>query len=583
MKKALISIGIGRNSGTLPLLKGAVQDARDMHAWGAQQGFDCTLLVDDEDKVLTADAYEAFRQYLDAGTYSQIVVYFSGHGILQAPDCELWLMSTAPGNPNEVINLRGSLTNARSSGLEHVVFISDACRSLPTSLSQAAVGPGATLLPYLDLASPSPALDVYYATLPGNPAHELAATESNMPMRGLFTRCMLDALEGKVGEVLKDLDISGVMNRVVPGHPLRVWLTTTVPEAAEAESIVLRQRPEIRIESTEDKFLAQFPSDHRPARGTPRSVGGGQRKPSNTREAQGPRRLMPSRATRSRAGAMSGAGLPTPELLAASPYEAQLVRSLGEARSLNADVAVFGGVSLEFYVGKHRLEASSRGDASVLRLPKSPIPIPGHEASVCAVMLKLDNGVVVPLTVLPGYTAVVNLDGARVDSVNYVSRKAIRPDEASPLADAELDLLRSSAAQLVRSGQLSLTSAPVIAFSERPQLLQSADPILGVLAAYAYVRAGRRADWAAMVDQLREPGLPILFDMELLTVAPNGSSATKVSSGMPMLTEGWLLLDPHLQTMPVQLTEIRQHLLPSIWSSFLARGANLIRAYLSEK
>lgn len=584
MKKALISIGIGRNSGALPLLKGAVQDARDMHAWGALQGFDCTLLVDDESKVRAADAYEAFQHYLEAGTYSQIVVYFSGHGILQAPDCELWLMSAAPGNPNEVINVRGSLTNARSSGLEHVVFISDACRSLPTSMPQAALGSGVILLPYLDVASPSPALDVYYATLPGNPAHELAATESNMPARGLFTRCMLDALGGEVSDVLKDLDISGVMNRVVPGHPLRVWLTTAVPRAAEGESIVLRQRPEIRIESTEDRFLARFPPDHKPGGRAPVPTGAGQVKQSTARGAPGPRRLLPSRGSRPRAATRSGSGRHAYESPATSPYEAQLIRSLARTRLLDADIAVFGGASLEFYSSNGTsLKASDHGDVTVLNLPRESGSALPSGALERLVILKLEDGSVTPLAALHGYAVVVNLDGARVDSVNYVARKSTPTEQSAAFTDAAIDSLRSSAAQLARSGQLSLDSAPVRAFAEHPQLLQSIDPVLGLLAGYAYARAGRRDDWAAIVDQLRQPQLPILFDMELLSVAPNATTPAMAKPGMPMLTEGWLLLDPLARAMPSQLTQVQQHLLPSLWPTFSPAGARLIQEYLSEE
>lgn len=249
---------------------------------------------------------------------------------------------------------------------------------------------------------------------------------------------------------------------------------------------------------------------------------------------------------------------------------------------MDADVAVFGGESLEFYFGDDQLGASGNGDASVLNLPQA-LAMAGQDGSPeRSMMLKLEDGCVVPITVLQGYTTVVNLDGARVDFVNYVARKTLPLSEVSQITDAELDSLRSEAAQLARIGLLSLDSAPVRAFAERPQLLQNADPILGVLVGYAYARAGRRADWAAIVDQLRQPELPILFDMELLSVAPNASTPAKAAPGMPMLTEGWLLLDPLVRTMSSQLTQARQHLLPSLWPTFSASGAKLIQDYLSE-
>ena len=119
MATALVAIGVGKTNGEFHELKGAAQDAKEFHDWGVAQGFDCVLLADADRKVRVADVYEEINTFVGKGIYSQIVVYFSGHGVLQAPDCELWLMSGAPDNPNEVINVCGSIQAARSTGIEH--------------------------------------------------------------------------------------------------------------------------------------------------------------------------------------------------------------------------------------------------------------------------------------------------------------------------------------------------------------------------------------------------------------------------------------------------------------------------------
>jgi hypothetical protein len=53
----------------------------------------------------------------------------TGHGILLAPGTEYWLLSGAPQNPNEAVNLLRSAEDARNASIPHVIFFSDACRS----------------------------------------------------------------------------------------------------------------------------------------------------------------------------------------------------------------------------------------------------------------------------------------------------------------------------------------------------------------------------------------------------------------------------------------------------------------------
>ena len=454
MKKALISIGIGRTGGSLPPLKGAVQDARDIYAWGQRQGFDCTLLVDEANKVRVADAFEALQEYLNAGTYSQIVVYFSGHGILQAPGCELWLMSAAPGNPNEVINVPASMTNARSCGLEHVVFISDACRTLPTNLHQAALGQGGHLFPYLNIQSPLPELDVYYATLPGDPAHEITGDEAAKRERGLFTGCLLDALSGGVHEVLTDLDISGVLSRVVHGRPLKIWLATAVPIAAEHASVVLRQKPEIRIESDNSKFLARFSSNHQPPNAASVSAQHHHSVDSVNGANRAARRLIPSRAAR--AGACA-AHNPARTTAANSPqptdsrFRDQLAQSLAIASSFDADIAVFGGAVTAGFWHHGKLKESSRGDAFLLHLPETVVSEAPMHPLRRTLTLTLEDGSCIPLNAPQGYVTTVNLDGVRIGSINCVAKRRSAGGGGSPTAGAEIDQLRIEAALLARS------------------------------------------------------------------------------------------------------------------------------------
>ena len=133
MKKGAVIIGVDK-TGDLPILNAAGSGAIDFSNWANQQGFDVTMLVDTNDRAVTvADISNAINQYVQPQTYSQLIVYFSGHGILRGPDYELWLLSGSPANPNEAVNLSGSILMARNARIKHVVFISDACRSRPNT------------------------------------------------------------------------------------------------------------------------------------------------------------------------------------------------------------------------------------------------------------------------------------------------------------------------------------------------------------------------------------------------------------------------------------------------------------------
>ena len=159
-------------------LNAAVSGARDFRAWAKRQGCDTVLLVDDgANKVALVNIFDEVKRIVRAGTYSQLIIYFSGHGILSAPGTEFWLLSRAPENGNEAVNLFRSVTDARNSGIPHVVFVSDACRSSVKGppLSQVS---GGTIFPSRPYSQHQGEADIYYATHPGDPAFEVPESEA---------------------------------------------------------------------------------------------------------------------------------------------------------------------------------------------------------------------------------------------------------------------------------------------------------------------------------------------------------------------------------------------------------------------
>ena len=125
--RAAVVIGVDR-AGHLPKLNGATSGARMVAGWLQSEGFEVKLFVDTVNPVKAEEIFDAIAALVDRGTLDQLVVYFSGHGFISGYS-EYWMLSKAPGNPNEAVSFRESVELAKESAIANVVFISDACRS----------------------------------------------------------------------------------------------------------------------------------------------------------------------------------------------------------------------------------------------------------------------------------------------------------------------------------------------------------------------------------------------------------------------------------------------------------------------
>jgi hypothetical protein len=458
MAKALLAIGVGNTSSdSFPKLKGAVKDAKAFHAWGKAQGFDCKLFVDERKKIRFADVFEALDEFVSKGIYSQIVVYFSGHGILKAPECELWLLSGAPHVPSEVINVRSSIDNARASGVEHVVFISDACRSLPVDMSQASLGVGNSLFSFIHYRPPLPEVDVFYATLPGNVALEVPPDATNQRDRGLMTECLLEALEGRVPEVICAFDDAGQASSVVPCRPLKTWLTSRVPLAAAAISLRLQQMPEARIESDPArKYLAKVASAASTSHLRPSSV----EQPYEvlaidtvrTYSGSGARRLIPSNAS-SGVKRRGYARDEAPQLVTHSPAlarSASIAKIIESTAAAPMDVSVsVKGAVVRSVVGGGQIELMTDNYDSWINLAQ-------NDGSPLA--LRFENGSGFIVAPMPGYATNVVVQDGRIVTVNYMPVPGSRNYAEYMAAAGELEERRAAAAVDARDGNFSIES-----------------------------------------------------------------------------------------------------------------------------
>ena len=230
MKRGIVLIGV-RQAGELPRLQAVSAGVSAMLTWARKQLIPEDLicvLTDDERQVRAhevADAIHALiRRDLD-----QLIVYFSGHGIHNRG--ERWLLSQAPRNTGEAINVEGSILLARYCGVPHVVLISDACRTAAGGIEALQVT-GVDVFPNEPGVDSEQPVDVFFACSRGNPAFEVkVAAESARDFKALYTEVLAECLDGKHVDVLEPDDAAGWS--VVRPWPLHDELRKSVPERLE--------------------------------------------------------------------------------------------------------------------------------------------------------------------------------------------------------------------------------------------------------------------------------------------------------------------------------------------------------------
>lgn len=596
MRKALIAIGVGNTDGGFAKLKGAAKDARAFHAWGTAQGFDCTLLVDDRrKKIRVADVYEAIDGYVRQRIYSQIIVYFSGHGILKAPECELWLMSGAPRNGNEVINVQGSIFNARTCGIEHVVFISDACRSLPAELKDAVLSSGQHVFPFIAWRPPVPEVDVFYATLPGDVALEVPPDAALARDRGLLTECLLAALEGKVPQVItSSVDVDGVEGQTVPSRPLKAWLTSELPLAASNISFKLQQHPDIRVESDVTKYLAKLKGSPAPSRLVPSSVAAAPTWSSAHgmhQSAGRVRRLVAPRQSVRGPRPRLGQSLPTEKstlghnlyTYSQSDDIARVLHATNPAQYVRTGF-VSQGRLIEHAVGEQgALKVSSDSHHSWIELDDAGNATGSDCDNITGrVALRFRNGRGIVLAVFPGYVGTVISDSDQVVTVNYTPSFGSANFQEFTSCAGEIEERHKQVALASQRGTFSIDSTTFNDAAAFVRADAAAYPTLSIYLSYAYARAGKFAAVNEVSALMSRRGQSVPFDVAMLAAQGSRTFPTELP-GMPMLTQGWLMLGAHETTLPEALKQARQFLVPSLWATFSPDGMSILEQYIQKK
>lgn len=584
-KRAAVCIGVNRAEGMIPLLA-AAKGAQDFAAWAAEQGCDVTLLADEDQAEVTAGhIFKAIRTVVEAGTYEQLFIYFSGHGILLAPGTEYWLLSGAPLNANEAVNLLRSVEDARNAGIPHVLFISDACRSAVLAAPLNGVV-GGSIFPNRTMGPQSAEVDVFFATRPGDPAWEVPEAEAAQRYRGLFTDCLLKALQASDSRMAEKLPDSAPELFIITSRRLKPHLITQVPLDAAAVNIQLNQQPEVRVETASPKYFALVPP------------------PLPSKEPPIPQHdfkysYRGSRGMGSRGGMvfppMARAGYPLSTGQVPDPAAIKLAREAEQLRGhpgqLPADTAtgftlVGASVALLMAPGWAADFPACHSDPSLQHIRLTRQLRAGEEQSASgSVLLQFQGGTGTLLAILPGFIGVVMVAEDRVLNVNYLPALATARYRAQAAGAASREKAKALAAVNARYGDFNPLAPQMESLTTWLQLPHGFDPTLGLYAAYAYAQRGKYAEVTAIRRWLAEdPELPPLFDIELLVArypeASAAATALPIVPQTPLLAQGWALLTPDNPLYQPLHGQLRPHLLPALWTTYTAEGVAIAHAAL---
>lgn len=591
-RRAVISIGVN-NAVSMTPLKAAVDGAYDFFLWAKGQECDAALLVDEQwdikgnptntknvTPVFAAHIFQAVKKYVEAGRYEQLIIYFAGHGILTAPSVEYWLLSGAPENPNEAVNLFRSIEDARNCGIPHVIFVSDACRSAASGPPLSAIS-GSIIFPNLGYRPERGEIDVFYATLPGDPAWELPLLKAAGEYRGIFTEHLLASLKKPAADLVQKI-LGPPPLDVVTSRMLKPLLEASVPLQAANIDLRVRQRPDVQVGTALPKYFGVI---------HPGSIMHGLRAVTPTV----PTTLTLSTAItamRNESFDRTGEAAPARDLSLASRLglteEMERLKTVqGRAKfETHTGFSLYGARPLDALSPGWRIDpAFEEGGCWHWRVH----PDGEHPSSSALLVFETSNGIRgTTLAVLPEFIGTVVVDDAgRVLSVNYVpSQNSWRYGDYQRRA-SEIETMKAFAAIASRNGRMEPPKEDAARFADRIRQDKGLDPTMGLYAAYAYAQAGQYENAHSVFRYMRGEAdtMPVPFDVAMLATRfdPTCSEGRLIGPFAPMLSQGWALLAAHDPLFQPIHQSLRAHLVPSLWTTFTSDGVAIAAQFLKEE
>lgn len=583
MMKMCVAIGVSKVLGSaLPTLN-AAQDATEFHAWAEGHDFQSTLLTDQKKDVTLQMIKDGVNAAIAAGA-TQLVIYFGGHGILKAPDTEIWLLSGVMNDSQQAVNLAGSVALARNGKIPNVIFISDACRSVTTNQTLFRVN-GGEIFPPDFVPRRSAELDRLYATLPGSSAADFADANGAGKYHGVYTKCLMRALEGQEPSAIETISDNGVAFSAVSSRSLKPYLIRSVPYAAAQINITLNQDPDSIVESQPPKYIVKLLQPPGAPPQTPLPVvpippGGGPALILKT--PMGNLSVAPELAAQTNVSDLRLEGDMNRILAAGARVSFETHTGFTVVGEPIADART-NGISIGLFS-----ENAAHGELNQIRVD------PGGESRT--VLVQFASGTGACLAVLPGFIGAVTVEKGVVTNVSYTpSQNTNRYRDLYRHEQAEVEKRRAYAAAAAQRGQFRVNPKQAWAFADYVRGLKSLDPTLGVYAIYSYFQVNMREEMQSVLRYMEDDALanfgdrdvrPVLFDAKLLAgrIGPEALVARPplVAPFCPLLTQGWSYLFESVPVHPM-VRQAGEYLLPGLWTTFTPEGVGLLKDGLGAK
>ncbi|WP_375160187.1 caspase domain-containing protein [Bradyrhizobium sp. RDT46] len=602
MSRIAIVIGVNKPRSPAPL-NGAVKDAKAFAEWIArpEQGFEVKTFVDDVAPVTFASIADEVERVVAAATYSQVVIYFAGHGF-QNGGSEVWLLSGAPDRASEAISVEASVMAARESGLKSVVFISDACRSIPARMQDSRVDGGA-IFPNLGLRRRTrPEIDRVFATLPSLVAVEAAKANDDARGGGVFTREFIRGYRDPPAEFVEKIPENGGFIEVITNRRLRDLISELVEDAASDELPKAGQAPEFILESVQAyvgrverttsllKIDTIVPSLERLG-----NVMGKALEELGLRRSE--HRPPPSRRVHRSSAPRSVASLAREAIDLVSQGQgaeaaAAVVRQARHGAKISDAIERYSAAAPVDHFETETGFAVTGAQVVKALSPHFPIEVLGPQLvrlgpygpdlPSTSVLIEFGGGNGAMLPGLRGYVGHVFVDGGAVTNVNYVPSTTSARWGDYQQVQKDVEALRAAVAAAASLGVFRIAPQDAKAFADKVRSLKVFDPALGLYAAYAYASAGIDAEVESVLNYMRQDLRAELFDVAMLArrdVRPREASATElpILPFCPVLRQGWSLLAVRGAVLPEAASKARDWLLPGLWSTFAPEGLALLR------
>ncbi len=516
MERAVILIGVGR-ARDLHELPAVGDGIKAMEQWANSQGLPAdrvTTITDLDGEPVTLSAVTAaVNKYVGSKVVEQLIIHFCGHGMVVDMN-EVWLLSDAMEFGHEAVSVAKSTFAATSGVIPHVVMVSDACRTAPETIADAA-SVGSSIFPTKRHGNRC-FVDVFYATRRGEPALQVSSTDVRTDAapvyHPVYTEVFAEALQGDYEDVVEEVDDELGPARLVRVGPLYKALPDLVYDRLESLKTTASQTPDGDIcYDTGQNWVSRIPP-----------VGPG----LEGRRGRSPR---------------------APDTGRAPDHLAELA---GEAASrlmqLPAPPPIVG-----VHVVGAEIEVADAGPAPV-SVNGQDIVVEVGSSPLWPLLLGLHRGGLVVVPVFGNrVVSVVVEDGQLVDVVYAASDRPVPPSE-------ERAWLGAASRWVLPWWDVTSPEDIVQGYAD----LTDRDPAAGVLVAHALVELGR----PDLVEALVRPAM--LPDVALLA----GVAGANKGVFPPMFSRTWPFLGEHglapLPETPPRLT--------SPWTMFASDGLDAL-------